>query len=177
MKANVILAIATVSLANLAMSADPFPAEIKGAPALEPKEVKTAGLPKSLQGGLVKAEVFVDGGGKLLEAVEVISLDLNADKDAEFLVIDPAFYTGGSVIHLFSAESDGCKTLGAIQGEFYLAEPVDGYVRIVSTARSCGDVYERRLAVFKDWAYQDVKTAEYQMKENGDLVFKKVIEP
>ena len=152
-----------------------FPPKIDADFHLDPTDLTPAELPKGLRQRLLDDPdgIFKGEDGKLAKTLQVLMLDLNEDKEPEYMVWDPASYTGGSVIHLFSSADSGFKPIGAIQGEYYLAKAVNGYYQIVYTARAGGGTYERRLATYKNGAYMDTHAAEFRFDDNDNIVYKK----
>ncbi len=156
---------------------DKFPAEVDPGFKLDPVETSTAKLPPALRQRLIdNPDGFFNGpDGKLVKKVDVLECDLNADQETDYLVWDPNFYTGGSVVYLFGSESSGFESLGSTQENFYFAKPVNDYFQIVSTARAGAESYERRLLVYEGngKGYVEKRVAAFRFDENDTLIFVK----
>lgn len=159
---------------HLLIGAD-FPPKVDADFNLDPTGLTPSQLPKGLQERLLDDPdgIFKGEDGKLAEPLRVLMVDLNENNEPEYMVWDPASYTGGSVIHIFSSEDSGFTPIGAVQGEFYLAKAVNGFYQIVYTARAGGETYERRLATFKSGRYKDTRVAEFRFDDNDNIVYTK----
>jgi hypothetical protein len=150
-----------------------FPPEIGQHFNMVPTDLNTTKLPKGLRQRLLVDPdgIFKGEDGGLAKTLQVLMLDLNQNHTPEYLVWDPSSYTGGSMIHIFASADLDFKPIGAIQGEYYLAKPVNGYYQIVYTARAGAETYERRLTTFQRDGYKDTRAAEFRLGDGDKLTF------
>lgn len=172
MKAFLVV-LSVLALLPCARAADGFPKPVMSGNDVALAECPTGLLPTGLRKQLQANEdnLFTDENGELRKTYEALTLDLNGYGESEYFVADPASYTGGPVIHIFGGEADGYRPLGAVQGEFYTAASVNGYVQLVDIARGGPGSYVRTLYVFEDGVYAPKKQAEYELDDAGGYVF------
>lgn len=168
MKLFLLLFLAVFCCGASVFAEKPFPPELIAGSELATEKTATSLLPEALQQSLLNQEVFSGESGKLPAELFLAKIDLNKDGAMEYLVEDPASYTGGSITYFFQKKGENYSLLGAVQGVEYLAAFVNGYPQIVALARAGGNVYVRRIYAFKNGEYQSVRGAEYQIDENDN---------
>lgn len=167
-----LLALVVGGFLSSGLAAEPFPSPVSKPRLPEPEKVATDALPEA-----VRSQIAEISEGPLEAAeVDVIEVDINADGGKELLVFNPMSYTGGQIIWIFAPAKDEHRSLGAIQGSFYLASPAEGWNRIVADARAPGG-FIRTLYAFRDGTYRSVREAEYEIGENDTERFVRELTP
>jgi len=170
------LPVILVLCATTGFAEKPFPPEVTPTSELATAETATSKLPEALQKSLLEQEVFAGESGKLPSELFSGKFDLTGDSAPEYLVEDPASYTGGTMTYIFEKKGAAYSVLGGFQGIQYLAAPVNGYPQIVTFSRSGPDAYVRNLYVFKDGQYQSVRGAKYEYDANDNQIYRGEVE-
>ncbi len=175
------LAIVLLGLVPSLHAEQPFPSAVKPTINVSPGKLTTASLPEGVRKALAAEEVFVEDGktpGQLWGKV----IDLNGDGAPEYLVNDPASYTGGPMTYILTprrlplkAKGDSSyRLIGVIQGIDHLAARKNGFYQIVATARAGGATYERRLFAYRLTEYVATRAAEYEFRGDDEIYVKEV---